>query len=958
MTQLGLDTDSQEQLTPPLVLRDYQAEAFDALVAYRSTPTDEHPYGGRRALVAWPTGAGKTVLFALFARCQKRMLVLAHREELLEQAAAQIRRALPGIFVGIEQADRHAPPNCKVVVASVQTFAMSPARLEALDPSEFSVVVVDEAHHMLATTYLKVLEHFHLAPGCSDLRDSDLRRRTANASLEERFENFEPPFEAPFLIGVTATPSRTDGKGLEWVLDDIVHSRTIRDGVEAGWLCRIKGEEVATGTDISDIQIRGGDFAEGALSQIVNSKKRNALVVGAYVDHCMDVEGGRQAIVYAVDVQHAKDLLECFLEHSIEAGIVLGESHTEDRRYTMRQFRQGKLRVLCNVGVATEGFDIPNTSAIILARPTKSSLLLCLDSETEVLTPEGWRRGCTVGNGDTIAAFDPLTEGVNWEQIQGKVTRSLYPDERMLALKSPTIDLRLTDTHRMLWSKRKGRAHAWQPWEVNSAGEVVACRDGWRLPVAGCQDAPGVPLSDDEIRFIGWVQTDGCVRKDGIIQISQSSGAPERLSEIEAVLRGCGFKWGVGQGKEPTNYGPRRYPQQVYRVGRREWECLRTWMPKADPEAWKRLEEMDACQWEILLGAWHLGDGSKQEGQSWTRRSYHLAISDKKVADWVQGMCVRRGWRANVAKAETVWFVHCRKGTARYVGGSCSKDRPTFRETPSLLDESVWCLAVPSGAFICRRNGKAAVVGNTQMIGRGTRPVEGKDHLLVIDVVDTCRKAGVQTLHTLFGLPPKLAIRDIGVIEAQRAMEALAEEFQISIPPELLGTAVTIEDVRRIAQEFDPLLAAQPDEEILSYTRLAWVRSPSGYVLSVPGEKGGYGNYSWEQVPGQLGIVTDLLGRSEVRFRGRGRRGERIGGVFPKLVGAFEAADDWLMQKRPDVGSMMDRKAGWRKQAPSEAQLRMLRRLRVEVPSGISRGDASMMIERAKVKPQPKRERR
>src|SRR5690606_5477576 len=127
----------------------------------------------------------------------------------------------------------------------------------------------------------------------------------------------------------------------------------------------------------------------------------------------------------------------------------------------------------------------------------------------------------------------------------------------------------------------------------------------------------------------------------------------------------------------------------------------------------------------------HRGDGWKQAGQAWTRRSYHLATKDKKVADWLQSMCLRRGWRANVAPSANVWVVHCSQGEARYIGGSTATDRPTLQMNPSNPGERVWCVSVASGALFVRRNGKACVAGNCQMVGRGTRIHEGKTDLLL-----------------------------------------------------------------------------------------------------------------------------------------------------------------------------------------------------------------------------------
>ncbi len=359
-------------LTLGMALRDYQEDCLNAISAYAGTLQPGLGHNGRRALVALPTGTGKTLIFSrlpeLFPR--GRMLVLAHREELLDQARDKIMEANPRLSVAVEQADRHAYGDAQVVVASVQTLAVSPGRLQRLPPQDFAVVVVDEAHHILAKSYLAILAHFGLAPDLEALpwRESD--KKFAQA-VRQRFENFIPPQTAPFLAGFTATPSRTDGRGLQWVFDTIVFSRSIREMMEVGWLCSLRGLQVRTGSDISQVSQYMGDYAEGALSQVVNTPERNRLAVKAYVDHA----AGRQALVFAVDVQHTADLLAEFRAAGILADMVVGATSRDVRAAAIRSYRERRVQVLVNCMVLTEGFDAPETSCVIMARPTKSSLL-------------------------------------------------------------------------------------------------------------------------------------------------------------------------------------------------------------------------------------------------------------------------------------------------------------------------------------------------------------------------------------------------------------------------------------------------------------------------------------------------------------------------------------------------------------------------------------------------------
>ena len=216
-------------------LRDYQQECLDEILAGAAR-------GVKRMLVALPTGTGKTVIFSQLPRVLPgKMLVIAHREELLDQAAEKIEWGNPKLTVDIEQANRHASPLAQVVVASIQTLAVSPNRLDALGPDTFRSVVVDEAHHVVAHSYLRVLASLGLAPDVTGLTRGELSRQNVSHQVRRLFQDFRPSPDAPLLLGFTATPNRTDGRGLEFVLDEIVYSKTILEMMEAGWLCPIRG---------------------------------------------------------------------------------------------------------------------------------------------------------------------------------------------------------------------------------------------------------------------------------------------------------------------------------------------------------------------------------------------------------------------------------------------------------------------------------------------------------------------------------------------------------------------------------------------------------------------------------------------------------------------------------------------------------------------------------------------
>lgn len=348
-------------------LRDYQREC---LIRSRSFVRN----GSKRGLISLPTGTGKTVIFAHFPKLftAGKTLVLAHREELLDQAASVIRSINPALRVEIERASRHTTSRADVVVASVQTFARSPERMHNWRPRDFSTIVIDEAHHSTAASYLRILEYFGLAPNTNDLGTiADLDVKVLTSSVKERFSLFTPNEGAPTLFGFTATPERADKRGLEWIFDELVYSRTILQMMEAGWLCKIRGQRVSTKSDITEVKTVAGEFATRQLSEAVNTPARNALAVSSY----LELAKGRQALAFAVDVKHARDLHQAFVSAGVRAGIVVGTTIAGLRHEAVDQYHRGELNVLVNCMVLTEGFDDPNTSCLVMARPTKSQLL-------------------------------------------------------------------------------------------------------------------------------------------------------------------------------------------------------------------------------------------------------------------------------------------------------------------------------------------------------------------------------------------------------------------------------------------------------------------------------------------------------------------------------------------------------------------------------------------------------
>ena len=324
-----------------LKLRAYQEEAL-ARIERAATR------GVRRQMGVAATGLGKTVMFcALAERMGVRTLVVAHRDELIEQAAAKVREVWRGARVGIVKGERNEV-DAQVVVASIQTLAR-PKRLADLlaptllnDSPSFGLVVIDEAHHAAAQSYRDVIHGLR----CD-----------------------EP--DGPLLLGVTATPDRGDGKGLDDLFEQVVFSYDLRWGIANEYLSDLKGLRVRLGADFAKLKVTAGDYNAGAAGRMLEDADAPDAIARAYVEHAK----GRRTIVFTPTVATAEATTAAMIEYGVAAATVSGEMPIDERRAALAAYSRGDLDVLANCAVLTEGYDEPRTDCIIVARPTKSRAL-------------------------------------------------------------------------------------------------------------------------------------------------------------------------------------------------------------------------------------------------------------------------------------------------------------------------------------------------------------------------------------------------------------------------------------------------------------------------------------------------------------------------------------------------------------------------------------------------------
>ncbi|MBA2391420.1 MAG: DEAD/DEAH box helicase [Ktedonobacteraceae bacterium] len=326
-----LDAAAHTTTAIDITLRPYQLTCVSRVL----TAFQLRPKGGR-VLIVLPTGCGKTLVFAKVAHSMGlTTLIIAHRQELLQQAADKYRMIDPTAIIGQVGAGRHewgAP----VTVASVQTISR-PEHLKKLKLFGYGLVIIDECHHSASAGYQAVLDA--LPEAC--------------------------------VLGVTATPDRLDKQSIEQIFGEPIFQASIIDMVEQGYLSNIRAIAIPTATSLDDLHTQAGDFKLDELEIAVDTPDRNGRIVKGYLKHC----NGRQGLCFAVTVAHAEHLADAFKRAGIPAASVCGETPQEERKRILADYDTGELLILCNVGVLTEGYDHPKTSCILMGRPTQSRAL-------------------------------------------------------------------------------------------------------------------------------------------------------------------------------------------------------------------------------------------------------------------------------------------------------------------------------------------------------------------------------------------------------------------------------------------------------------------------------------------------------------------------------------------------------------------------------------------------------
>ena len=306
-------------------LRPYQQQARERIHA-------EWENGHARTLLVLPTGTGKTIVFASVAadqvRAGDRVLILAHRGELLEQAADKLQRST-GLVSAVEKAESTCLDSWfRVVVGSVQTLQRT-ARLERFPQDYFGTIIIDEAHHAITDGYRRILDYFSGAK----------------------------------VLGVTATPDRGDMRNLGEVFDSLAFEYKLTDAIKEGYLCKIMAQTIPLQLDITSVTMSGGDYAVGDLGTALDPYLEQ--IAAEMARRCKS----RKTVVFLPLIKTSQKFRDLLNTYGFRAAEVNGQS--DDRRQVLADFDAGKYNVLCNSMLLTEGWDCPSVDCVVVLRPTK-----------------------------------------------------------------------------------------------------------------------------------------------------------------------------------------------------------------------------------------------------------------------------------------------------------------------------------------------------------------------------------------------------------------------------------------------------------------------------------------------------------------------------------------------------------------------------------------------------------
>ena len=371
-------------------LRDYQESAVQAV-------RDSFRAGHKKTLLVSPTGSGKTVIFSYIAagmaKNNKRILIVAHRRELLKQISGALKKV--GVSHAVLSGGTPGIPIANVVVASVFTLVR---RMKAMKP--FDLIIGDEAHHFTPdSSWGKVVTGFPSAR----------------------------------VLGVTATPERLDGKGMGQMFDDMVMGPTVAELTAQGFLSPAI-VYAPSAPDLGSVGTRMGDYVSKQLEDAMDKP----IITGSAVKHYGKYADGKKAIAFCVSVKHAKDVAEDFRSSGYDAVHIDGGMDDTERDGVLKAFEDGRVQILTSCDLVSEGFDLPSVEVAILLRPTKSLGLFLQQCGRAIRPHPDKERTIILDHAGNTARHGFIDDERDWSLADGFVTGRGKNAEKVVSVRTCT----------------------------------------------------------------------------------------------------------------------------------------------------------------------------------------------------------------------------------------------------------------------------------------------------------------------------------------------------------------------------------------------------------------------------------------------------------------------------------------------------------------------------------------
>lgn len=699
----------------------------------------------KSTLYVLATGLGKTECFCHLAHeTTGRVMILAHRKELIDQAASRIEKVC-GEKPDVEMADSWARDgfySSRIIVSSIQTQTASRGgRMRRFNPNEFSLIVLDECHHGVSDSWQEVVNYYTQNPNCK-------------------------------VVGCTATPDRADEEALGQVFESVAYEYELSDAIRDGWLVPLQQRQVFVNSlDFSQVRTTAGDLNGADLAAIMESEEN----LHRIADPLYQLAAGRQTIVFASSVAHADRLCEIFNRHKSDCACwIHGGTNKDHRSDILRRFAAKEHQIFVNVGIA------------------------CLDAETEVLTQDGWKGYQEISYNDQIANWD--NGAIYFKQPLGIEVRDRKPDEKMVVLETKNRSIRVTDDHRMLYRTyehgefKETRAHKlvnqkaqipisgyaeplciFAEPEKKTRSRLAASTYILRKQGISTDEAVAIAmqrakkrsdlryknpneLNDKECEFIGFWLGDGNkteLKTGGVeYKVWQAASYPNLVGWIDSLIVDLGYN-SVRKVLKPRRDGGANVVQWSFCRGTGFGPQARNGLYAIEPYLKKSgsmlLWGLNHSQFSALCRGFWMADGEHRDSSAPISDSWRIANTNRQLLDLLQAIACCRGFRANINDGITntekghkpLWKLSISSRDAHWL----TKFR--FQFEGGWKNEKVWCVKSHSSWIVTRRRGAVTVVGNTegfdcpnvevvalarptksralytQMVGRGTRTIAG-----------------------------------------------------------------------------------------------------------------------------------------------------------------------------------------------------------------------------------------